>query len=552
MLIELGSEKPAVVASDWFPQLGRQGRLADAGGAGKRTTLLSPAAALSHACEQPASLIVALVQPIGQRQLLGQIDEAKLEGSDRAVLLQPRLGLRKSASKRLGALVTRLGHLRQQPQNDVGKQPWYRRIGLRGGHGRPRQVRVDQVDGIVADEGRPAGQHLVEHDAERIEIGALIDQAVHAPGLFGGDVRKLGVEPRRHTRMCAASHAGGGLEVNQRGVSALVDHDVPGIDVAVDDAPLVQPDQRLGKLDGDGQEPLDRYVAAMEPFLQVLRAGILHGQRGATIHRAERDRPYDAGHIEAGEQVVLQPEPRDGGRIGRFRTNRLHDDRRPRFGGRARLTTYRLLRWISPANTGPSMESQATSINGTGPMTLSDNRTFFPPVRPQRDLIPRICRFVHSVGASTRSESTARDETRRADPSAPCPAASAGSPAVDGEEEVRAGLAKVISLAGFTRSRAGVGGTQSGDRSGDQETEIATPETTKARTLEDPRLCGLRAGGGKSGGGGGGLQSRVAPAGRVPDGQDVDLVFLVVHLEEQVIRRPGEEESADGASCDSR
>ena len=50
---------------------------------------------------------------------------------------------------------------------------------------------------------------------------------------------------------------------------------------------------------------------------------------------------------------------------------------------------------------------------------------------------------------------------------------------VDGDE-VRAGLAKVISLAGFAQSRAGGSGAPTGDQSGDQNVDTATAETTKA------------------------------------------------------------------------
>jgi hypothetical protein len=50
---------------------------------------------------------------------------------------------------------------------------------------------------------------------------------------------------------------------------------------------------------------------------------------------------------------------------------------------------------------------------------------------------------------------------------------------VDGDE-VRAGLAKLISLAGFAQSRAGESGARTGDKSGDQNVDTATAETTKA------------------------------------------------------------------------
>ena len=52
---------------------------------------------------------------------------------------------------------------------------------------------------IVRGKRQLAGQHAVKRDAERIEIGAVIHRAIHAPGLFGSE--NLG---RRHVLKCMA------------------------------------------------------------------------------------------------------------------------------------------------------------------------------------------------------------------------------------------------------------------------------------------------------------------------------------------------------------
>ena len=61
----------------------------------------------------------------------------------------------------------------------------------------PGNVAVHPLHRIGGGEGKFAGQHLVEGDAERIEIAAGIDRAVHPAGLFG---RHVGERPGDHLR----------------------------------------------------------------------------------------------------------------------------------------------------------------------------------------------------------------------------------------------------------------------------------------------------------------------------------------------------------------
>ena len=51
--------------------------------------------------------------------------------------------------------------------------------------------------GSDAVNGRRAGEHLIERDAERVEIAAGIDRTIHASGLFG-----------RHVGECARDELG--------------------------------------------------------------------------------------------------------------------------------------------------------------------------------------------------------------------------------------------------------------------------------------------------------------------------------------------------------
>ena len=61
--------------------------------------------------------------------------------------------------------------------------------------------------------GRAPGEHLVERDAERVEIAAGIDRAVHAPGLFGRHVgERAGDDLGRLGRLALARQARGDAE----------------------------------------------------------------------------------------------------------------------------------------------------------------------------------------------------------------------------------------------------------------------------------------------------------------------------------------------------
>ena len=57
-----------------------------------------------------------------------------------------------------------------------------------GGTGLLRDMAMDPFHRIGRAERQCAGEHLIERDAERIEVAAGIDRAVHPSGLFGGHV----------------------------------------------------------------------------------------------------------------------------------------------------------------------------------------------------------------------------------------------------------------------------------------------------------------------------------------------------------------------------
>ena len=160
---------------------------------------------------------------------------------------------------------------------------------------------VDHLRDRPALERRLAGQHLVGHDRERVHVGA----AGH------GLARDL---LRRHVRRRAQDLAGGGhhrgldaghAEVHQLRLPVGLDHDVGGLDVAVDDAGAVSGVHRFRHRGQDAQgllrldAPLLADQAVERPALDVL-----HHQ----VVVAEVEDPHDRRVTEPARGLGLAAE----------------------------------------------------------------------------------------------------------------------------------------------------------------------------------------------------------------------------------------------------
>ena len=84
---------------------------------------------------------------------------------------------------------------------------------LGGRHRLARDMAMDPLHRIGGGERQRAGEHLVEGDAERIEIAAGVDRAVHSSGLFGRHVgERAGDDLGRLGRLPLARQARGDAE----------------------------------------------------------------------------------------------------------------------------------------------------------------------------------------------------------------------------------------------------------------------------------------------------------------------------------------------------
>ena len=121
-----------------------------------------------------------------------------------------------------------------------------------GGIGRLTDVLVGDRDRALADERRPPGEQLEEHAAGGVQVGARVDRL--ALRLLGREVLGraddgLGLGHRR----VGVGHRAGDAEVHHLDRAVVGDHDVRGLDVAVDDAVAVAVAERVEDALGDPQ-----------------------------------------------------------------------------------------------------------------------------------------------------------------------------------------------------------------------------------------------------------------------------------------------------------
>ncbi|MCY1378974.1 hypothetical protein D9M69_666530 [compost metagenome] len=120
------------------------------------------------------------------------------------------------------------------------------------------------------------GEHLVEHDAERIEVAARIDGTIHPTGLFGRHVgERTGNGFGRLGRLVLARQPRGDAEAGEpRPAVRAVHEDMGGLEVLMDEATLMELAQRRRDADGEMQDPPHFHGRGEHP-LERLTARIL-------------------------------------------------------------------------------------------------------------------------------------------------------------------------------------------------------------------------------------------------------------------------------------
>ena len=160
----------------------------------------------------------------------------------------------------LGILGEKLHHNRRDRPRDA-RDPLIGRRRLAG------NVAVHPFHRVGGGERQFARQHLVEGDAQRVEIGAGVDRAVHPAGLFRGHVgERPGDHLRRRRRLALARQTRGDAKAGEPGVAGDgVHQNIRRLDVLMDEAALMEPCERVRQADRNAQKRPDRQGPPHEP-----------------------------------------------------------------------------------------------------------------------------------------------------------------------------------------------------------------------------------------------------------------------------------------------
>ena len=176
-----------------------------------------------------------------------------------------------------------------------------------------------------AAEGNRAGGHLVEDHAEREDVGLRADRL--ALDLLGRHVERRADDRARlrHSRLLGGL---GQAEVGDVHVIGGVDHDVLGLQVAVDDALVVRGLEAFRRLAEDAQEALGRQLALLlQDRGQVPPVDELHRQELDAVALAEIEDAQDVGVRHAARELDLALEAlEDLGVLGDVRPDELQRD----------------------------------------------------------------------------------------------------------------------------------------------------------------------------------------------------------------------------------
>ncbi len=168
-------------------------------------------------------------------------------------------------------------------------------------------MRRHQLRQVLADDRALAGQQLVQHDAERVEIAALVDASLLSRELLRRRVADLAQEDAgRGESLAASRQVLDDAEVDQLDLrltrEVLGQHQVVGRDVAMDVAVRVQVAQRLEALSRDLEREIERRGPAP-------RQHLLQGDPFDELHHHVRDAlGLDGEVVQLRDVGVLEPD----------------------------------------------------------------------------------------------------------------------------------------------------------------------------------------------------------------------------------------------------
>ena len=227
------------------------------------------------------------------------------------------------------------------PRDDRIEVGWERRID--GSRMRCRCADPREGDGrgrLARERSRP-GEHLVEHEPQAVHVGR--GGRRESARLLRAEVMHR-AEGRAGDRRLGFGGDPGDPEVGDPRPVRSVEDDVPGLDVAMDDAAGMGHREAAGHVRGDphGRPRRERRGVA-DARREVVAVHELHDEERLAAVRAGAEIPDHRGMVQDGSRVGLAPEPQREVRIGDdLGAQQLHGHRppelrvpRPEDGGHA-------------------------------------------------------------------------------------------------------------------------------------------------------------------------------------------------------------------------
>jgi hypothetical protein len=235
----------------------------------------------------------------------------------RGGLSGPRHHVAEALAQGLGGLGSRVGLLLQAVEEQRLERRGQVRPQRRGRRRRLRRVRHHQRERLRVHERRPPGEDLVQHDAERVQVGAGVDGL--AAGLLGRHVA-AGAEHRARQRVRRALEDPRDAEVDdprdEVPVGLLHEH-VPRLEIAVNH-PLIVRCLQAGEdavPDLGGHVEGHRAPPRRHELGEGARVDVLHDQRDELAVRDDVVHGHHVGVRQQARDPALAQEPAAHARV---------------------------------------------------------------------------------------------------------------------------------------------------------------------------------------------------------------------------------------------
>src|SRR4051812_9098544 len=121
----------------------------------------------------------------------------------------------------------------------------------------------------------------------------MVDEAIGPSRLFWSDIRQRALELfGNYSALHPPGRKSGNAEIDQCGVKRIIDDHIGGIDVLVDDAPLVNVRDSLRERDGQREEGVDAQLPRLpKQIAEGPRSRVLQNQNRQVMETVARNGP---------------------------------------------------------------------------------------------------------------------------------------------------------------------------------------------------------------------------------------------------------------------